>query len=377
MNKVTHKEIDLTIIKEIIQTNFKKILSFVGVVFIFAIAYCLIATPIFTANVIINPPKLSDSGSGLSSILGGTMSIIGVTSSAMLKTDQDMAIAILKTREVQDQLIAKFNLITYYKAKDIENARDILSKKTDIKSDMKTGFLTIAIKDPSPQLACKIANYYIIALGNLISRIGFDQAANKRKFFQEQVNIAKHQLLIAQNNLTNFAKEHGITGGLQTNIITGISTQLQAQLAASQSQLRTMQSYTTQNNPDYKRLKEQISSLKLQILEMNGAGDNIENNKIPSNLAPELSEKYKGLIIEFTFREEVYKILLRQYEVSRLDEVSDSKPVSIQVIDNAVIPLHKSAPKRFLIIIITIILSLVIVSLYYIFINYSKYSNKN
>ncbi len=377
MNKVTTKEIDLIIIKEIIQNNFKKIFRFVGVVFIFAIAYCLIATPIFTASVIINPPKLSDSGSGLSSILGGTMSIIGVTGSAMLKTDQDMSMAILKTREVQDQLIAKFNLIKYYKAKNIENARDILSKKTDIKSDMKTGFLTIAVNDSSPQLACKIANYYTVALGNLISRIGFDQAANRRKFFQEQAEIAKHQLLIAQNNLTNFAKEHGVTGGLQTNIITGISTQLQAQLAASQSQLRTMQSYTTQNNPDYIRLKEQISSLKLQILEMNGVGDNIEDNSIPSNLAPELSEKYKGLIIEFTFREEVYKIILRQYEVSRLDEVSDSKPLSIQVIDNAVIPLHKSAPKRLLIIIISIILSLVFASLYYIFMNYSKYSNKN
>ncbi|HMT03581.1 MAG TPA: GNVR domain-containing protein, partial [Burkholderiales bacterium] len=64
-------------------------------------------------------------------------------------------------------------------------------------------------------------------------------------------------------------------------------------------------------------------------------------------------------------------------EVSRLDEVSDSKPLSIQVIDNAVIPLHKSAPKRLLIIIISIILSLVFASLYYIFMNYSKYSNKN
>jgi uncharacterized protein involved in exopolysaccharide biosynthesis len=81
---------------------------------------------------------------------------------------------------------------------------------------------------------------------------------------------------------------------------------------------------------------------------------------IPSNIAPQLGQEYLNIARELLFREDVYRILLRQYELARIDEFSDQNPVYVQVIDIAQPPIHKSAPKRLRIILLNIVLGLLL-----------------
>jgi len=362
-----HKEIDLNILWQILKLNKKIIFISTGFTTLVAVIYCLVATPIFTGDVVINPPKLSDTGSGLSSILG-----LAALANVSSKSDADITIAMLHSREVLNQLIDKFNLINYYHAKDIDLARIHLLAVTNPKIDLKSGFVTIDVDDKSPQLACAMANYYTVALGKLISQIGFDQVANKKDFYEKQLIAAKEQLTKAQAALRDFANAHGITAGLQTNIVVGVSTQLEAQLAATQTQLRSMQLYATENNPDYKQLQAQVNSLKSQLLNLSGTKANSDEVIIPANLAPEFANRYTNLAEEVAFRDQLYKIFMQQFEISRIDALSDEEAVTLQVIDKAIVPIYKSKPKRLQITLISMLLGIFISSLYIVIKNRKK-----
>ncbi|MDQ5920853.1 MAG: hypothetical protein QG673_909, partial [Pseudomonadota bacterium] len=288
----------------------------------------------------------------------------------VLVNDSDTTIAFLKSRYVVDQIIKKFNLIKYYKVKDIAVARKTLMGVTTTIPDAKSGLLEIDVDYKNPKMAADIANTYVTELGGLISSIGLNTALHKRQFYDSQIVQVKKDLAQAQKALQDFMIKNGITAGAQTSIVTGISTQLQAQLAVAQSQLISMQRYATADNPDYKALQSQIKSLKSQILNLSGTTSTVNDNiSIPANLAPQLSQEYINLITHVAFIAEMYSLLTKQYEANKLDELIDQKPISVQVIDYAEPPLYKSKPKRLKIILSTFFLGFLVSFIYVIFKN--------
>ena len=357
----TYKEIDLTKLWQVIKADKKLIFISTGVTTLIAIIYCIFATPIYTASVLINPPKLSDAGSGLSSMMGGLagLSLGGGGGLLSQKTDADVAGALLSTNSVLDMQINNFNLIKYYKSDDIEMARKNLIKNTKIVPDPKSGFLAVSIDDKDPKLAASMANYYTVALGKLISNVALGKSISKDNFFEDQVQKSKSNLMDAQNKVKDFMKSNGILAGNQTQVIAGLITQLQAQLVMAQTQQNAMANYATSENPDYKRLSTQIASIKQQLSNLNTNDVNNEDKiSIPAGLAPELSEQYINLMREYIMREEIYKLVIKQYEANKLDKLSEMDPTSVQVIDAAQVPLHKSAPKWLKIIALSFLLSI-------------------
>ncbi|TXJ00162.1 MAG: hypothetical protein E6Q32_06940 [Neisseriales bacterium] len=341
------KEIDLSKVILILKENRKQIGIVTAVTTLLAIIYCIFATPIFTAKTVINPPKLTDAGSGVSQALGGLAILAGGGGGFLSqKTDTDVAIALLNTNALKDMVINKLDLGKYYGVKDSELARRSLSGHVKFFPDMKSGFLEIDVDDKDPKLATKIANYYCIALGQLISNIAYGRSSQKMQFLEQQESAAKASLKIAQNALKTFALKNGISAGVQAQVITSLSTQLQAQLVVAQSQLQAMSLYATSDNPDYKSLQAKVDGLRQQLDAISGQGDTSDQFSIPASLAPELSQQYANLMRDLVMNEEMLKVITKQYQASRLDVLSEIAPTGVQVIDIAQIPIYKTRPKR-------------------------------
>lgn len=353
------KEIDLSKVVGVVKDNKKQIARVTGVTTLIAIIYCVFATPIFTAKTIINPPKLSDAGSGVSQALGGLAALAGGGGGLLSqKTDADVAMAMLNTDAVKDMVIGKFNLVKYYDVKNIELARRALVKNVKFVPDIKSGFLEIDIDDKDPKLATNIANYYNIALGQLISDVAYGRSKQKMQFLEQQLTSTKANLKLAQDKLKAFALKNGISAGIQAQVITGLSTQLQAQLVVAQSQLQAMSLYATNDNPDYQSLQAKVDGFKKQLDAISGQADTSDQLTIPAGLAPELSQQYADLMRDMVINEEVFKIVAKQYQASKLDTLSEVAPTGIQIIDPAQIPFYKSKPKRVMIVFGGLILGL-------------------
>lgn len=365
------KEIDLSKVVLVLKENKKRIAISTGITTLIAIVYFLIATPIFTATTIINPPRLTDAGSGASQMLSGLAAIGGGGGFLNQKTDADVAIAILNTGALKNLVIKKFDLVKLLKQKDMELTRRSLASKVKFIPDMKSGFLEIDVDDKDPKLAAELANYYVIALGQMVSNISYGKSNNKYQFFNQQLVKAESSLNTAEEAVKQFALKNGIIAGEQVNIVASLATQLQAQLVVAQAQLQAMSLYASPDNPDYIELNSRIASYKGQLDKLNNFASP-DPIGVPAGLAPELAKQYAGLMRDVMFRQEVYKIIARQYEANRLDSVSELTPVGIQVVDPAVVPLYKSKPKRLNILVGGFMFGLIASSVYFILRNRKK-----
>ncbi|RTL01183.1 MAG: hypothetical protein EKK57_05320 [Proteobacteria bacterium] len=365
------KEINWKAVIDVIKCNKKFIGALTSFSTVIAIVYCIFATPIYTAKVLINPPKLTDSGTGFSQVISGITALTSGGSGLLQKTDADIAIAIMRTDSVSDMVIRQFNLIKMWNRTDFDVTRRVLSTIIRFVPDLRTGFVEIDVDNKNPQLAADIANYYTVALGQAINNVAYSRANQRYQFYESQLSVAFTALKDAENQLKLFTESNGILAGQQERVIASISSQLQGQLIAAQMQLQSMSYYTSSDNPDYRAMQTKIESIKKQINQLSNRSID-EDITIPVGLAPKLTSEYLSLTRNLMFKQLVYDVMLKQSKAAQLDAQSEMVPLAIQVIDPAQVPLYKSKPRRLSIIVKGLFLGLFFSFVYLIIRNRNK-----
>ena len=96
-------------------------------------------------------------------------------------------------------------------------------------------------------------------------------------------------------------------------------------------------------------MQEEINALRTQLAELEKDPRNSPSTTtdFQAGRVPEVSLEYARKLREVKYHESVFDLLAKQYEAARIDEAK-AAPV-VQVIDRAVPPQVKSAPKRTLI----------------------------
>jgi uncharacterized protein involved in exopolysaccharide biosynthesis len=277
----------------------------------------------------------------LNGVVGAGM--IGVASG--IKTQGDLYMALLKSRSVLDAIVDRFKLMQLHKTKYREDARKLLLKQLNAFDDKKSGIITIAVEDKDPQRAAALANALVDGLKNLNKRLAVTEAGQRRLFYEEQLKDVKQSLLQAEESLKGFQEKTGaIKMDDQARAVIQSLAQVRAQMAAKEVQLKVMKTYATANNPDAQRLEEEISGLKEQMGRLEAKGGHNPDALMPTSRMPQVGTDYLRRMRELKFSEALYEILLRQFEVAKLDEARDA--AVIQVIEQAVQPEKKFKPKR-------------------------------
>jgi capsule polysaccharide export protein KpsE/RkpR len=195
-------------------------------------------------------------------------------------------------------------------------------------------------------------------------------------FFNQQLASAKKAVNDAQSKLKDFAQKNGIVAGQQSQVIAGLTTQLQAQLVVAQAQLQAMSLYATTDNPDYKEVSAKVDAIRKQLNDISGQQTQSSNNPdslpIPAGLAPELAQQYANLVRDVVLSDEILKVIAKQYEAAKIDALSEMAPTAIQIIDPAQVPLHKSKPQRLKIVLLCSIITLIICCVYVLIKNFKR-----
>jgi len=320
-----------------------------GVAIITAII-SLILTPIYKAETKILPPQ--SSGGGLASQLISQMAG-GLDVSALGgKTPADQYIGMLSSNTVVDKIISRFNIMQEEGFNYKEDARNFVLKKiTNFSYDKKSGIITIAVQDKDPKRAADMANAFVEELKNFNKGLAITEASQRRLYYEEQLKDTKDALIKAENEMKVFQEK---TGALrideQAKAIIGGIADLKAKVAAKEVELKVLRSFATPQNPDYQRVEEELKALRneLKKLEANEKGGH--DPIMPTGRIPSVGLEYFRKLREVKFNETLYELLLKQYELAKLDEARDA--VLIQVIDKATPPDKRFKPKRGLMVII-------------------------
>jgi uncharacterized protein involved in exopolysaccharide biosynthesis len=346
------READAIAVLQVLANSKMSILKVTLVAALLALVVALLLPKMYTATTTVLPPQQNQPSA--IAMLGQLGAVAGLGSADLgLKNPDDLFVAMLGSRTIEDRLIDRFDLRRVYSVKQYQAARKELAKRSDIVAE-KEGLISISVTDGDPKRAAELANAYVDLLHELNGNLAITEAGQRRVFYQQQLDTEREALAQAEVALKQVEEKSGlIQPDAQGRAIVSAVADMRAQVAIHEVQLQAMRTYATESNPDVKRAQQELAGLRAQLakLERNTGELGNGNLQVPTRQLPAVELEYLRQLRDVKYHEALYEFLSKQLEASRIDEAKDA--ILVQVVDKAVLPERKSSPKRALIVLVT------------------------
>ncbi|MFC5461611.1 GumC family protein [Massilia niabensis] len=300
---------------------------------------CLLLPPTYRASTLLLPPQQAQSATAaLLSQLGGAAGL--VAGAAGMKNPADVYIGMLKSRTVADRMISRFDLLKVYDTTSMEKARKKLEVNTSVNVG-KDGMVTVTVDDGDKARVAQLANGYVDELTKLTRVLAITEAAQRRLFFERQLEQAKEKLAAAEVALKKGLDTKGVVSvDADSRAMVETVARLRAQATAKEIQLNSMRAFVTENNQEYRQTQQELNSLRAELNRVETGRDDVASSVSSKTLGG--LENIKTLR-EVKYQQMLYELLAKQYEAARLDEARDSSV--IQTLDPAIVPEKQFSPK--------------------------------
>lgn len=306
--------------------------------------------PSFSAETRVLPPQQQQGAAALLAQQLG--SLAGLASVATgLKNPADIYVAMLRSRTVADRMIERFKLVDLYKVDYRDDARKQLAGLTRITAG-KDGTITIEVDDHDPRRAADMANAYVTELQTLTTTLAVGEAAQRRVFFERQLEQVKNNLTTAELAVRSSGVGESILKADPQAAVEGIA-HLKAEITAAEVKLASMLGYLTHNSVEVRQAQQGIAALRTQLskADRNDGGARAEGGA-------EYIAKYR----DYKYQEALFELMAKQYELAKLDEAREGTVV--QVIDAAQPPERKSKPRKALMAVAATVASFILLSVW-------------
>lgn len=338
------------------------ILTFL-IVCILAAGISLILPKVHRSYSTIFPP-VEDSGMGISSLLsqvplGGLGIGLGTVSQ-----ETYTVLAILKSRTVMESVAEEFNLMARYNTKNME--KTIKELRDNVRVDVNDdGTITVSTDAstkwlPSKEaenearvLARNMANYFVSELDRLNKEVKIERAHNTRLFIERRYHQNQRDLEIAEDQLKKFQETYGtIALPEQTAATISAAAEIQARIIEKEIEINILRGQVGDSHSEVMRLSRELDELDNKYNDfIEGSLERFEGEAkegldlfIPLGTIPDIGLNYARLYREVIFQEKIMEFILPQYEQAKIQEAKDTP--TIQILDEAVIPVKRIKPKR-------------------------------
>lgn len=275
------------------------------------------------------------------------------------QTDVQRIQAVLTSNSVADEVIDKFKLMDRYGTSHIEHARNALWSHCSTSVDRKSGVVSLTCEDKDPKAAMDMAAYFGEVGNKVFGRVSVSSAREERKFLEEQVQKARHDVDDASQKLREFQEQHKVIDlPEQSKAVISAMAQLKGEMLSKQLELSYLSGFSSRGEASVVQLQQQIAIMdgKLKQLEDaqhatagsaagsavgTGSGESFFPNAMN---VPELRFELEQLMREQKIAETVFTLMTQRYEMAKVDEARDTS--TFQILDHPTLPTYKSRPHR-------------------------------
>ncbi len=293
----------------------------------------------------------SAGGSGLSAVMGdlgpAAMSILGGGGGDYIRYQ-----AILNSRSLLNDAVEKFGMEHVYDLHDPVMARadaiEILQSNLSIEVDRDYEFLSISAMDKDPKRATEIANFLVSELNKKNTILASANAANFRKYIENRYQETEVALDSSRIKLQRFQERSGIIE-LEAQVEGFMDLMANYRAMALQGEI-LYEGYVGELGKDNYMAKaalERVLAARRQQKLLTSGSDPI----MPVSMAdlPAVSGEYASLIQDVMINAKILELSRPLLEEAIFNEKKESP--SVQVLDEAIVPVRKAKPKRSLIVI--------------------------
>ncbi len=291
--------------------------------------------------------------------LGGLGSVASLAGGGVLglKNPNDLQVALLKSRTVEDAMIDRFHLMELFHEKLKSVARKDFEKVAEIDNGSKDGLIHISVTDRDPRRAADMANGYVEEFKKYSAGLAVTEASQRRLFFEQQLIQTKDNLANAEEELKKVEQKTGmIQLDSQARAAIELVAELRGQIAAKEVQISGMRSFATGENPELQLAEQQLATLKSQEEKLRANPGGASNVMIPKGNLQAAGIEYVRKLRDVKYFETIFDLLARQFEVAKIDEAHQG--AIVQTVDRAVVPDHRSSPMRSVIVLVAALLGM-------------------
>ncbi len=363
----TNDEIDLSILISTVWKWKKLIITFTGIISILAAMISLLMPKSFIASSVIMPPTSNSELSMLNALSNTTYGgLLGQTID-----ETNIFMAILNSRTIKEGIIDEYNLIEIYDVDNIEEALITLSEYSSIEIE-EMGTIRISVtaktnwfpnKDEANEarlLSANITDSYVELLDITNKRLKTEHAALQRGFIEKRYYQNLDDLENSEELFKKFQEKNNIVSIVdQTTEAIQTTSDIQRRISSNNVRLHVLKNMVNADNPEIDQLQNENNELLKQLMQLY-TGSSIEStgteHLIPAfTKIPELGIEFIRLQRNVEIQNQLFIFLTKQYEEAKINEAKDTP--TLQILDPAVIPIKRSAPKRTIIVLISFALA--------------------
>ncbi|HEY6302951.1 MAG TPA: GNVR domain-containing protein [Terriglobales bacterium] len=355
----TETEISLLDIVVLLVERKRFVIRFVLGAAVLAIVVALLLPVRYEAKVVLLPPQQNSSiASALSGQLGSMGTLAALASGSLgIKNPSDMYVSLLTSRTVEDAMIQRFGLMAEYREKRVSDARKEFESRTTAVAGSKDGLIRISVEDRDPKRAADLANGYVEEFRKLSASLAITEAAQRRLFFEQQLQQAKDELTGAEEAMKKTEQSTGVLQiDSQARSLIESAAVLRGQVVAKEVQIQGMRSFAADDNPGLILAKQELAALQSQLERLSGSQhDTGSDINLSKGSVTGSGLEYLRRLRDLKYHETVFELLAKELEIAKLDEAREG--AIVQVVDTAVPPDKKSSPHRTLIVIAMTVLA--------------------
>ena len=302
-------------------------------------AVALLLPNIYIATVVLLPPQQGGSaGAAMMAQLGAMGGMAAAAGGLGIKNPNDQQLALLKSRIVEDAMVARFHLQNLYHKKYLSATRKRWEKSTTTDNGLKDGMIRISVTDRDPRRAAELANGWVEEYRRFTATLAISEASQRRLFYERQLTAAHDDLTHAEEDMKQTQQRTGIIDveGQGRSMIASAAV-LRGQLAAKQIEIRAMREFAAEGNPDLQRSQQEEAGMEGQLAVLDAANDRKTGDLVaPKGTATQAGLDYSRAMREVKYRETIVDLLTRQFEGARVDEARQG--ALVQIVEPAVAP---------------------------------------
>jgi uncharacterized protein involved in exopolysaccharide biosynthesis len=295
----------------------------------------------------------SESTSPTSMLLAGSsLAGVGMSSLSMMpdlvsaKTVGSLCAVILRSDAVQDAIINRFDLRAVYRVRDYEKARTELSDRTVVNDDKKSGVLTWTVVDRDPKRAAAIANAYAEELDKVLQSLNTSAAHREREFLEQRIAVVRQDLEAAEKAVGEFSSKNSTLDiREQGKAAFEVAGKVEGEYLAAQAELRGLRQIYGPDHPRVKQQEARVADLRAAAARVGSTArdENSDLGFLSASRLPVVGATYADMLREVKIQEVVYETLVKQYEISKVEEVKETP--RLRVIDDGKVASRRSSPK--------------------------------
>lgn len=293
----------------------------------------------YTANIVILPPQQNSSSSAaMLAQLGNLGALASLGGGLGIKNPNDLQVSLLRSQTVEDAMAVRFHLQSLYHRRYLSSTRKQWERKTAIDNGLKDGLLRLSVTDSDPHRAAELANGWVEEYRRMTASLAVTEASQRRLFFERERDTARDELTRAEDNLKQTEQRTGVIEiDGQARAMIASAAVLRAQVDAKQVEILAMREFAADQNPDLERAQQELNGMEQQLATMNAAAEHGQGDlSMPGGKLTQDGLDYARALREMKYREAVYELMTREYEVAKVDEARQGSLV--QIVDPALAP---------------------------------------